>query len=245
MPHEIFLTAVVPDADATKARAVLAGITEMKERHQYTLVRHLQREDSNPKTLDKLKEFQKEKGANAPRWQELYQILVKQAYVILEQIDVTPEVSATAAGEIPLDFPPNKPRLLRWADLPDPPSNRYPAFITQRRILEISDTRLKTMLPELKFSARTTSIEESYKWWHNNLEYALTRILLIPQGQTPTIESLQPLAPFWILYVRVQTDSNPERMSQSHVSLSAVRERLLGVFDFKVFDRRAHDTRVN
>jgi len=95
LPHELFLTAVVPDQDAGKARAVLQGITEMRERHQYTFVRHLHRDDSNPRTLDKLKNYyQREKGPVAVRWKELHDILSKQQYIMQEQIDITPELSA-------------------------------------------------------------------------------------------------------------------------------------------------------
>ncbi len=98
MPHEIFLTAMVPDADATKARAVLGGMTEMRERHQFTKVRYLQREDLNPKSLDKFKELQKERGPNAARWQELHQILLKQHYILQERINITQEVPSATQG---------------------------------------------------------------------------------------------------------------------------------------------------
>jgi len=59
----------------------------------------------------------------------------------------------------------------------------------------------------------------------------------------PDPATLEPLAPFWILYVRIQADSNPERMQQAHAQLSRLRDRFLRVFDFKVLDRRALDTR--
>lgn len=88
---------------------------------------------------------------------------------------------------------------------------------------------------------RSESIEESYSWWLNGVEYALTKIYGVPQQ--PGAE-LQPLVPFWMLYVRVQTESTPESMARSHTQLTRVRERLLRVFDFKVFDRRVHDTRI-
>ncbi|KAK0625965.1 mediator complex, subunit Med18 [Immersiella caudata] len=246
MPHEVFLTAVVKDADAIKARGVLAGITEMKERHHYLLVRHLERDAANrdPKILNKLKEYQKERGPNAARWQEFQQILAKQEYIIQEHIDVTREVGNANGGEISLTFPPSKPHLLRWNDIPDPPGKAFPEFITQRRILEISDPRLEKILPDIKFVPRSTCIEESYKWWLDNLEYSLTKYIPIPPGQTPNLAALEPVVPFWILYVRSQTDSSPERMKESQIALAGVRERLLGVFDFKAFDRRAHDTRI-
>lgn len=99
MPHEIFMTAVVADLDAAKARAVLTGITETSERHRYTKVRHLHRGDAAPKSLDKLKELGKEpRNPNAPRWQELHQILLAQSYILQERVDVTAEVLNIQSG---------------------------------------------------------------------------------------------------------------------------------------------------
>ncbi|KAK4455420.1 hypothetical protein QBC34DRAFT_389864 [Podospora aff. communis PSN243] len=246
MPHEVFITAVINDADANKARAILAGITEMKERHQYLLVRHFERgpADRDPKILDSLKEYQKERGPNAARWQQFAQTLLRQEYIVQEHIDVTTEVAAANGGDIPLTFPPSKPRLLRWDDFPDPPGNAIPEFITQRRILEITDPRVEKILTDIKFVPRNTSIQESYKWWSNSLEYHLAKVLLIPQGQAPNLATLQPLAPFWTLYVRSEFDYSPERLQESYAALAGVREILQGVIEFKVFDRRAMDTRV-
>ncbi|KAK0704644.1 mediator complex, subunit Med18 [Lasiosphaeris hirsuta] len=246
MPHEIFLTAVVPDADVTTARSVLGGVTEMRERHQFNRVRYMQRQDAGPKTLDKLKEYyQKERGPNTVRWQELHQILLKQSYILQERISITQEVMAST-GDAAAIVPPTQSRLLRWNDFPDPSSSRLPTFITQRKMLEIGDRRLPKILSDTKFIVKAESVEESYQWWLNNAEYSLTRTFPLAPGtqqEVPNMAGLEPLAPFWVLYVRIQVDSNPERMQQGHAQLSRVRDRLLRVFDFKVFDRRAHDTR--
>lgn len=99
MPHEIFMTAVVADLDAAKARSVLTGVTETRERHRYTKVRHLHRGDAAPKSLDKLKELGKEpRNPNAPRWQELHQILLAQSYILQERVDITVEVLNRQSG---------------------------------------------------------------------------------------------------------------------------------------------------
>ena len=171
----------------------------------------------------------------------------------------------------------NKPRLLRWNDFPEPPTTRIPEFVTQRRMLEISDRRLEKILSDTRlmfvlrlpccsssiehcfrgiiqpvsnpphYSTRSASAEESYHWWLNNIEYELARYFHVPPqtppGQVPNPATLDPVAPFWILYVRVQTETSAERIQQGYTQLVRVREDLLRVFDFKVFDRRAHETR--
>jgi len=103
MPCELFLTAVVPDDRVNTARAILSGVTEMRERRRFTAVCYIHREDSAaPKTLDRLKELQKERGSpNAARWQELHQILLKQSYVLQERVDITQEASNPTAGWVP------------------------------------------------------------------------------------------------------------------------------------------------
>ncbi|KAK5661048.1 hypothetical protein OQA88_12427 [Cercophora sp. LCS_1] len=238
--HEIFLTAVVPDTALPTARAVLSGLTEMHEHHSYTRVRHLHRGDLSPKSLDKLKELSRERNPHAVRWAEFHQILLKQNYVVQERIDTTAKVNGGVGSE--------DKRVLRWNDFPDPQSSRIPAFITQRRVLEISEGRVERVLQECRFGTKSESVEEAYQWWLNGVEYALTKIYGISAQQqqqgAANPAGLEPLVPFWVLYVRVQTDSTPEQMGQAHAQLSRVRERLLRVFDFKVFDRRAHDTRI-
>lgn len=93
--------------------------------------------------------------------------------------------------------------------------------------------------------------DESYHWWLNDIEYALTRTFVISLGpepattqQIPDLASAEPVSDFWILYVRTTVDSTPDRLQKAQAQLARVREQLLGVFDFKVFDRRFHDTRI-
>jgi mediator of RNA polymerase II transcription subunit 18 len=64
----------------------------------------------------------------------------------------------------------------------------------------------------------------------------------------PPFESLHLLDPSgtWLLFVRttVVEDNSPEKTKKALEELYAVRDRLAGVFDFKIVDRRAHDTRI-
>lgn len=59
----------------------------------------------------------------------------------------------------------------------------------------------------------------------------------------PNMAGVTPMLPFSLLFVRIQVESSPDRMQQAHVQLEKARKALVGVFDFKIFDRRCHDTR--
>ncbi|KAK3321234.1 Med18 protein-domain-containing protein [Cercophora scortea] len=247
MPHELFLTAVVPDESTLKARSVLGGVCEMRERHSFTKVRYIRRTDPALKGLHTIKELQKEKGPSLPLWQELHQILAKQPYVLQVLIDITPEVlvAPQSTSTSTAVVPPTRPRRLRFNDLPDPLNKNNPPSITQRKMLEITDHHLDKILADNKFTTKAESVEESYNWWLNNVEYALTRISIVPPSdppappqQVPNVAALQPLAPYWILYVRVQVESTPERMQHGYGLLKQALKDLSGIFDFKVFDRR-------
>ena len=98
MPHEIFLAAVVQDADVPKARALLGGFSEMRERHQYTRIQHYVPQDVSIKGFPAIKELQKERGPNTPKWQELHQILVRQPSTLQVRTLVTEEVQKVSSG---------------------------------------------------------------------------------------------------------------------------------------------------
>ena len=49
----------------------------------------------------------------------------------------------------------------------------------------------------------------------------------------------------WILWVRVYVDNTPDRIQQGYQKLEKLRDMLEGIYEFKVFDRRVHDTRNN
>lgn len=51
-----------------------------------------------------------------------------------------------------MSIPADRPRLLRWTELPDPPSHRLPPYMTQRRTVEIIDLGLEKILADNKFT---------------------------------------------------------------------------------------------
>ncbi|KAK4101795.1 hypothetical protein N658DRAFT_424939 [Parathielavia hyrcaniae] len=262
MSYELFMSAVVGDADAAKARALLGGFTEMRERHRVTRIQHYEPHDIAIKGLPVIKQLQKERRPAALQWQELHQILVKQPFILHTRTDITdkaqkpPPTNSAAGGEAASNAPAGsgsaQPSALWWTDLPDP-QNQQLSFITQRRVLEIADPDAQSILAANKFRPTSNIIEESYSWWLDGVEYTLNRMFqpasLDPAPSVPHLASLEPFAPFWVLLVRAKVDSlpaatMPARMKQGQAHLVQARDRLLGVFDFRAFDRRCHDTRI-
>ncbi|KAK3898524.1 hypothetical protein C8A05DRAFT_18914 [Staphylotrichum tortipilum] len=262
MLYEVFITACLPDDDAETAQAILSGVTEMRHRERFTRVNYYEPQD---KGLPTIKQLLKERPPTLPQWQELNLILAKQPSVLQLRTDITEEIqSAQARNATAADVPADKPRVARWTDLPDPPNPRHP-FITQRKVLEFADPRAETILADNKFRFKSSLIEESYLWWLNGIEYEMVRMYMVdpdpnpgaPQPgptpgapqQVPNPSSLEPVGSIWILYVRARVDPHPpsnmlDRMTQGQTHLAQIRERLLGVFDFKIFDRRCRDTRI-
>ena len=106
--------------------------------------------------------------------------------------------------------------------------------------------------PDRPCSKKSQAIEESYKWWRDGVEFSLVRILALPptllspdSAQTfPLLADLPAVAPMWMLYARVVApESTPAQVGQCIEQLNDIHAKLFGVFDFKLFDRRVHDTR--
>lgn len=262
MTHESFLAATVVTEDGPTARAILGGVTESRERHCYIRVQHYKPQNPASQGLSTIKQLQKERRPTAALWHELHQILVKQPSVVQVRTDITEQAQiamyATERGEpTPATILASKPCALRWVDMPDPPSPQRPPSITQRRVVDIDDPRAAAILADNNFGLQSDLIEESYCWWLEGIEYALTRMFVAssnpnpmePQQQVPNPETLQPVGNFWILYVRAEVDSAPaatmpDRVKQAQAQLVRVQEQFKGVFDFPAFDRRCHDTRA-
>lgn len=70
----------------------------------------------------------------------------------------------------------------------------------------------------------------------------------VPLSKLPSWESLTPVDSQrgWLLQVKthVLRDNSPEDIRKAQEALFAVRKELDEVFDFKVIDRKVHDTRV-
>ncbi|EGZ69901.1 hypothetical protein NEUTE2DRAFT_112256 [Neurospora tetrasperma FGSC 2509] len=272
MPVEVFLITVVPAADTTKARSVLHGYTETRPvTHRFTRVRHVRRLDQSIRGIPILRSLQSSnpKPDSLAQWQDLHSTLSRQQYMLTERVDITQDAeAAVAAGQpVPMSEQTQKgERILRFNDFPDPPNPRVPQTVMQRKQIDIREPGplLEQHMADSGFSVANEYIEETYHWWdNNNLEFVLWRqyndlpnptpapLVQAPDQanwMVPDMSKMEPVAPFWMLYVRALVDANPvdrmaERMAEAHGRLGKVEKELEGVFSFMVFDRRALDTR--
>lgn len=113
---------------------------------------------------------------------------------------------------------------------------------------------------------KTETVEEVYQFFRDDIEFCLTRHYFIksigeysplearmtpneePVAALPAWESLTRVdaQDRWILQVKahVVQDNKPDEIRKAQDTLMNVRGELEGVFDFKIIDRKVHDTRV-
>ncbi|KAK4164967.1 mediator complex, subunit Med18 [Cladorrhinum sp. PSN259] len=245
--HDIFITAVVHDDDILKARAILAGATKSQEYHYFMRTQHFEPTDTSVKGLPLHKELIKERNAHTPLWNELNSILLKQAYTLQVRTKVNQdEIDSAKNGASPI-IPPTRVRVLKWCEMPDPPSQHLAPWISQRRALDILDPKVEKVLLDNRFRRTSNIYIESYEYRKGRLTYTLTKTWpidpSIASDEVPNLASQENYASFWMLHVRALVESKAEAMREAHVKLAQVREELMGVFAFKAFDRRAMDTR--
>ncbi|KAJ9149471.1 Mediator of RNA polymerase II transcription subunit 18 [Pleurostoma richardsiae] len=256
--HELFLTGVVRDDDLEMARAVLQGFCAMNSWQSTHRVLFF-RGPPQPKGLPKSEAIPKLPQTQA-LWRDLHQNLARQSYVlqlryeVFRDRDFGGDAMQTDAKPATLD---HTPGTLRWTDIPDPTGNRP---VTQRKKVDIPDQRnLIRVVQDNGHVFKSEAIEESHTYFRDNLEFTILRYHSLPQDQQssgapaprsslPPWDTLatQDPAGKWLLLVRahVAEDTSPEKMQKAHDELTAVRDELLGVFEFRILDRRVHDTRI-
>lgn len=153
--YEIFITAVVQNEDILKARAILAGVTKSQEYHHFMRIQHFEPQDLSTRGLPTIKEIQKERNTNphVPAWVELNTILLKQQYTVRIHTKINKDEVESAkndSGNRPV-IPPNRVRVLKWCEMPDPPSQHLAPWISQRRALDILDPRAENILLANRF----------------------------------------------------------------------------------------------
>ncbi|ROW08603.1 hypothetical protein VPNG_06156 [Cytospora leucostoma] len=167
-----------------------------------------------------------------------------------------------------------RPGALFWAEIPDPASTAGgQSLVLQRSKIEIWDQlNLPAVLADNGFRLKAESVEETHDVYHRDdpmLEFNLVRHHTLPAANTADTSSggdasapapatslpaslgdLERTDPAgkWILWARVHVNSDevsPERIKAARDTLARVRDELRGTgIDFKVLDRRVHDTQL-
>ena len=112
---------------------------------------------------------------------------------------------------------------------------------------------------------KTETIEETLRFFRDEVEFCLTRQYFlkpisayssvvqtteqpVPLSSLPAWDSLTPvdMQNRWLLQVRshVLQDNKPDEIRKVQDQLLSIRGELEGAFDFKVMDRKVHDTRI-
>ncbi|KFH42801.1 Mediator of RNA polymerase II transcription subunit-like protein [Hapsidospora chrysogenum ATCC 11550] len=261
--YELFLTALVEDADFKAACSVLSGLCGMAPWESVTRVLYFQGPPkpsgiSNHSSLEK--PFRKD---TAYLLKELHQSLSRQSFIIQARYEILKDrdMGPTAA---PADLD-STPGMLRWTDFPDPPHGR--PNITQRKKIEVwEQKKIPTLLSDNSYTFKTENLEEIYRFYRDDIEYCLFRQYFVrpiddymplehrntqpspPHSTLPAWESLVPVdsQDRWILMVKahVVQDNKPDEIRKAQDQLLSIRGELDGVFDFRAIDRKVHDTRV-
>ncbi|CAK7271170.1 hypothetical protein SEPCBS119000_004463 [Sporothrix epigloea] len=270
--HELFIAAVVPDADRERAKALLQGLTGMTARGSLFRVLYFAG-PPQPRGLAVRRSIpQPAQPAQGRLWAELHQQILRQSFVLQARYPV----DMAELGATPADSPGSSaivsgsaPGTLRWTDLPEPTGGNSATGIvrlaTQRKKLELTDTRnLPAILMDNGYRFKSELIEESFVFYNNGNEYALVRNHRLrdavsaapgtpppPLASLPSWDDLMASATFdpsrqWLFFVRrhVHGDTTPEKIKEALDELEAVRVQLTGIFAFKPVDRRAYDTRI-
>ncbi|PTB63144.1 hypothetical protein BBK36DRAFT_1127356 [Trichoderma citrinoviride] len=261
--YELFLTALVEDSDINTALAVLSGFCSMQPWESTSRVLYFQG-PSRPSGITNQRSLEKPIRKDvAQLWKELHQNLSRQSFVLQARYEILKDRDLGPSAE-PVDLD-TVPGILRWTDFPDPPRNQ--PLLAQRKKVELWDQRkLLSVLQENNHQLKTETVEETYRFFRDDVEFCLTRHYFVgplenyvplsskpaaPTAPMPTLPAWDSLTRVdaqnrWILQVKahVVQDNKPDEIKKAQDQLLKFRADLEGVFDFKVFDRRVHDTRV-
>lgn len=262
--QEAFLTAIVQDGDFEQARAVMQGLCAMNSWPSVHRVLFFQGIPPQPKG-----QGQTSKGPPVTKsaqtdtlWRVLNQYLSKQSYLVQLRYEVFKDKDfggqQTEGHVADLNAVPGN---LTWTDMPEPNNNNTP--VLKRKKIEIHDQKnlINTLTNgENKHRFKTEAIEESHTYVRDGIQFTFVRYYTFPNGGAPAPvpvlppwDSLQKQDPAgkWLFFVKahvLEDNSNSfeklEKLRKADEALMGVKEELAGVFDFKVLDRRVHDTRI-
>lgn len=195
--HELFLMAVVPDADLERAQALLQGLCGMTAHRTLRRVLFF----AGPPQPRGLAVRRSIPNPQQRLWADLHQQMTRQSFIVQARYTVRPEDfgppqqqndppkqtrnAAIASGSMP--------GLLRWQDLPDPTSSSSAAGIlrltTQRKKIDIPDTRnLPAILADNSYHFKAELVHESITFYNNGTEYSLERMHRLPDATSAPTE---------------------------------------------------------
>ncbi|EPE09388.1 mediator complex subunit med18 [Ophiostoma piceae UAMH 11346] len=187
--HELFLMAVMPDADLERAQALLQGLSGMTaQRSLHRVMFYAGPPQPRGLAIKRLNPAPSQQRL----WADLHQQMTRSSFILQARYAIKPEDlgqqqqqnqsqpllnASIASGSIP--------GMLRWQDLPDPTSSSNAVGIlrltTQRKKIDIPELRnLPTLLAENNYQFKSEMIEESITFFNNGTEYALVRYHRLP-----------------------------------------------------------------
>ncbi|KAI1121344.1 mediator complex, subunit Med18 [Nemania abortiva] len=142
----------------------------------------------------------------------------------------------------------------------EPPINsrkkKIDSPITSRKKIEIPFMHgLPKALMDNKQTYTNELIQETYSFNRGDLEIVLSRYYHLPESpgrpipHLPPWDDLRPVdsAQKWVLNVKlyVADDGQPEKLVKAHEELMRYKTEFDKLFDFKIVDRKAFDTRIS
>ncbi|OTB03471.1 hypothetical protein M426DRAFT_178372 [Hypoxylon sp. CI-4A] len=244
---ELFLSATVKDDDFTMACAVLQGLTWMSARRSIHRILFFHGQPA-PTPLKNPRAFQQSRYIQL--WKELSSQLARSSYILQIAYEVLQD--RDFGKETTMNFN-STPGTLQWIDFPDPLRDTP---VTTRKKIEIPEQpNLPNALTDNGFRFKNEIIQESYAFVRENVEFVFSRYYRInleennsPAATLPAWADLRPVDPArkWVLNVKLNVldDSQPDKVRKANEEILAVKAELDKLFDFKVIDRKAFDTRI-
>jgi len=261
--HELFLTAIVPDARVAGTLRILQGLCGMTPVHKLERILVFEGPKSNPLVGLGGAQLQGRRPTSIPVFRELHEQLVRMSYYITLSYDITKSnfqiqgAHDTNGEDEKRNHDVEEARgNLHFVDWPDPPKASKP--VNSRLAVHIRDEpRLPALLNSIRYTYRSEQVRETYNAYRENIIFSLTRDLIRPNQQTGSDEIPNSLPPFeeyqpfdgenkWTLTATVEVSDEKQGvlMQKGIEALQQVQTDLEGICEFEVVPRRQLDTRV-
>ncbi|KAI2642340.1 mediator complex subunit Med18 [Xylaria nigripes] len=244
--HELFLTASVAHEDFEVACSILSGMCWMlphQSTHRILFFKgppYARGLPNPPQSGTQARPLERQ------LWNDLNSQLLRTSYVMqgiydISRTDVNKEIDLT-----------RRPAILRWTDFPDP-SRDSP--ITSRKKIDIAfQGGLSKTMAENKHTCTSELIQECFSFNKGNLEIVLSRYYYPPEPNANSVSEKQSwlkLRPVdnkqnWVMNIKLNVieDSQPEKLAKANEELMKSKAEFDKIFDFKIVDRRAFDSRI-